>query len=124
MGLSNERIEEAMRQLEEINADEELKKALYYRERYKYEMNTAIYEAVKEKEKELQKKDVKIKNTQKELQSTKDILSKKDEELKSTKDALSILIKTLQETGKSIEEISLITNMDISDIKNILKNSD
>ena len=117
MGLSNERIEEAMRQLEEINADEELKKALYYRERYKYEMNTAIYEAVKEKDEEL-------KNTQKELQSTKDILSKKDEELKSTKDALSILIKTLQETGKSIEEISLITNMDILDIKNILKNSD
>ena len=39
------------------------------------------------------------------------------------KDALSknnLLIKTLQETGKSIEEISLITNLDISDIKSIL----
>ncbi len=127
MSLSNKRIEEAMRQLEEINADDELKKAIYYRERYNYDMNTAIYDAVEEKEKELQKKDVKLKNTQKELKSTKKQLSKKDsklqdtqKELKSTKDTISILIKTLQETGKSIEEISLITNMDISDIKSIL----
>ena len=106
MSLSNKRIEEAMRQLEEINADDELKKAIYYRERYNYDMNTAISDAVEEKEKELQKKDVKLKNTQKEL--------------KSTKDTISILIKTLHETGKSIEEISLVTNLDISDIKSIL----
>ena len=74
-------------------------KKIYYRDKYNYEMNAAISYAVEEKEKELQ-------NIQKELQSIKD--------------ALSILIKTLQETGKSIEEISLITNLDISDIKNIL----
>ncbi len=99
MSSSNKRIEEAVRQLEEINADEELMKKIYYRDKYNYEMNAAISYAVEEKEKELQ-------NIQKELQSIKD--------------ALSILIKTLQETGKSIEEISLITNLDISDIKNIL----
>ncbi len=93
MAVDDKKIKRAIKQLEEINADKELSKALYYIQKQRLDKNSAITYATREKDKIIEEKD----NT------------------------LKVLIKALHDSGKTIEEISEITNLDMDYINQILK---
>ena len=128
MAVSSERIKEAIRQLEEINADRELSEILYQIEKQKIAENTQKHlkeNALKELEninKKLDKTNEQLGKTNKQLGKTNKQLDKTKKELGKSKKVNTLLIKALSENGKSVEEISQITNLDIEYINQLLNN--
>ena len=137
MAVSDERIEEAIKQLEAINADEELSRILYYIEKQKLEENTERHlkeKALKEVEKinkKLDKSKVELTRSNKELNEVNNKLNESNKKLNESNRKLNesnkklsksnnLLIKSLYENGKSIEEISQIVDLDIEYINKIL----
>ena len=129
-------IKEAVELLEEINADEELSQMLYYLEKKRLDENTAMYyrkqsekklkqslKKLKDSEIKLKDSENKLKDSETKLKDSENKLKDSENKLKNSENTINILIKSLYNAGKNIEEISNTTNLDIKYVANAINNN-